>query len=197
MTSSNIGDADLNKLCAATSLMQIDDDIMRWNVVGIKKSTRMQICSKRFVSDVITFQKIPRLQLLKRVLREGELCALHPQRESEISVVKSLLYAIIAFIERCSCWSTIVELLETPVWFGVCRINVWMNATETRLAGVNQVWNLPPGFCTAPPGQLLWWSTSSSVTSGYTVQACRLVVNSTRTLMWFLCTWGLHRTRKP
>ncbi|XP_005807524.2 monoacylglycerol lipase ABHD2-B [Xiphophorus maculatus] len=29
MTSSNIGDADLNKLCAATSLMQIDDNIMR------------------------------------------------------------------------------------------------------------------------------------------------------------------------
>ncbi|XP_007573520.1 monoacylglycerol lipase ABHD2 [Poecilia formosa] len=29
LTSSNIGDTDLNKLCAATSLMQIDDNIMR------------------------------------------------------------------------------------------------------------------------------------------------------------------------
>lgn len=29
MNSSNVGDADLNRLYAATSLMQIDDNIMR------------------------------------------------------------------------------------------------------------------------------------------------------------------------
>lgn len=32
MTSSNIGDADMSRLYAATSLMQIDDSIMRWRV---------------------------------------------------------------------------------------------------------------------------------------------------------------------
>ncbi len=34
MNSSNIGDADLSRLYAATSLTQIDDSIMRWSLLG-------------------------------------------------------------------------------------------------------------------------------------------------------------------
>lgn len=36
MQCSNIGDGELNRLYAATSLMQIDDSIMRWDILGFE-----------------------------------------------------------------------------------------------------------------------------------------------------------------
>lgn len=116
-------EADLGRLYTATSLMQIDDNIMRF-VLGILPLVAFTsgkfLWSKSFEEarpcfSLIFRQEISRPQLSQRVLREGKLCTLY----SQCKPLRRTIYPTPAYY--CSFYLVLCLCSTHGLWFSRWR----------------------------------------------------------------------------